>query len=943
MHGAAHTVPIVSAGWEVLTKYLRLAFPASSFYRYSCPRCFRNLWSNLDGKNEPPCPVHGSIAEPRFDETDGPFPDAVIVFDGPPPEETRSQSLPNLHFESLFSPAVLYTLLAEKSGHNRRTWLLVDPHRRLDSTAIAVANIFAPNVRVWDDPSLELPLPFHPAIVDDNRKIKAAREHLKLLVREPTTRHDLSNVVGPVLLGFRPEDGRAEWIVERLRELLECTGAKREMPPPAANLTQWTRDNGSIEFMLIDDQHCNGWGQVLCNMLGVRPVSPTRQGQLTTIGSGFGGNVAVSVSETAESIISELERRGPSDRRFNLRFGSNAAHQVLLLDLRLFAGKTLQQEAEFFSRIARIARERFCDRMDLPWPGFGGEELDRLESWLKSAAKGDRADRCDSVYLEALALLPRVLALSDLSLPILIFSSTTQRKVTDRLQDYRNIVLEFSKPALLGYDTLDLVAQTSASFQAAIERALRLCKARALCRNVLRLADQADQFTTNRRSHTSIAHYELYIDESGSSVLEGDLDAVPPDDRGPFIVGGLLVEYSEALGPEELHKKMEHQNPPLRWWPRPSIPGDAFLAKSTKDLAELPIGAIQLSDDDIVEKFLQIASRDAVIGVCLEHRDDGSRQPEDEVEALTEADNRYRRMLSYLIEAVLFDLLPEVVVNKNATLSIFVATRVRKAKDFKGGEALLARLMERFGFDGNLNVPEPYVQTIDEPFVVSILSEIKKRRDDNLVVHAEHTRGVVLHYPKKGGRQSPKWPKTRHQHYLADIVARCAFRSRSDLQRRWRALFDRGSYNVLDDRFVALIKSARAISRGELSGAVLELQKFDFGAPIPKTSSSWIVLKRVRRSLLKVFSGADFITTSVEIGRQHDSAQPAAEGDIGSVKFYDVDGQFGYIRTEDRDCRFVWGDWGSATPPRRGESVRFLRKSRPDLSADRVHWVHSLT
>jgi hypothetical protein len=807
-------------------------------------------------------------------------------------------------------------------------------------------------------------------LVAQKAALEQLRQTLRLKLAGPAEpdRHAISNLIGPmILLNGSPKLLQSPTALgdavgadhltaincllkvcdlirnEKIRTEHGRTGVKKEAPPSSADLRQWTASNGSIEFILVDDQTRHGWGQLLCDMLGASQVSPAARSELTTIGQACDGTLIVSVSESAQFILEELERPGPSDRRFNFRLGSDADHQVLLLDLRLFAGKPVREEAMFFSRLAKIARARFCDRSDLPWPGFTKEEVDRLESWLRSAVEDNRADRSDSLYLEVLTLLPRVLALSDLSLPIVIYSSTAQRKVTDRLHDYRNIVLDFDKPAVHNYRSDDLVAQTYVSFRNAVERALRLCKARALCRSVLRLADEADRYSINRRSDRSVVHYELYIDESGSSIVEGDPDT-NPDDPGRFTIGGLVVEHREALGPDELHRKMEAQNPPLRWWP--NSPGEPFLAKCGKPLEELPNGALQLSDHEIVERFLKLAPRDSVIGVCLEYRDDGPAQPVDEIEALIEADNRYRRMVSYLLEAVLFDVLPEIVVNKGATLSVFVATRVRKAKDFKGGKALLARLMDRFGFDGDLNAPEPYVQTMDEPFVVSIMSDIKKRRpDDKLVVGGEHMRGVVLHYPEKGGRgrTSPKWANTRHQHYLADIVARGARRFGSRLQHKWSELFARGMYNVFDARLVALTESVRAISRGDLSAAVLELQSFDCCSPIPKTSSSWLVIKRLRKALLQGFSGSDFINTSVQIGRQRAVAQREAEGEIGSVKFYDAANRFGYIWAQGRDCKFSWGDWRSATQPRKGESVRFVRISRPELSADRVEWVRSLT
>ena len=796
--------------------------------------------------------------------------------------------------------------------------------------------------------------------------IEQLRDTLRLKLTDPANpddRHAISNLVGPMILLGRQQTAlggmsalHGTTATDHLAALetvlaacglirprrTEASGAKQEAPLHLANLCEWVRDNGSIEFILVDDQFRNGWGQVVCEMLGASLVSPREKLNLTTIGEGCDGALTVSASASAEFIASELEKPGPSDRRFNLRFGSGADHQVLLLDLRLYAGKSILEEARFFRKIADIARARFSNHAGLPWQGFGHEELDRLDSWLKVAVEGGSSDRSDSTYLEVLTLLPRVLALSDLSLPIVIFSSTTQRKIAACLQNYRNVIAEFAKPAVHGYISCDLVAKAHSDFQSVVERSLALCKARNLCGKVLDAAKQADRYHINRRSQPAVVHYELYLDESGSSIVEGDPDT-RPDGKGPFTIGGLLVEYTEALGPDVLHERMEAQDPPLRWWPKTI--GDSFLAKSGAKHEELVEGAQVRSGNAVIKKFLEVAPRNSVIGVCLEHRDDGATQPEDEIEAVTEADNRYRRMLSYLLEAVLFDLLPEVAANNAATLSVFVATRVRKSKEFLGGVALLARLMDRYGFEGDLRAKDPYVQTMDEPFIVSILSEILKRREDKLVVKNEHIRGVVLHYPKKEafGRNAPKWPHTRHQHYLADIIARTAHRRGPQLQDDWSEIFKRGMYNVLDDGLVAATNSARYISRGEISEALLEFHNFDFNASIPKTSSLWLVLRRLRNALFKEFSGSDFINTSEQLGRQRAFSRRETEGEVGSIAYYDFIKRFGVIEARGKGCTFLWRDWRSATPPNRGESVRFIRIDRPDLPRDRVEWVASST
>ena len=238
------------------------------------------------------------------------------------------------------------------------------------------------------------------------------------------------------------------------------------------------------------------------------------------------GEVDIYVSHDPTWLIERLKLEDhESDKRFRLSLLEPADHanDVLLLDLRLFSGEA-DRELAFIKKLLPLCEKLTQDAH--AWPGFAMSELQDIEQWSKSVLEHKSGGRKDRTYLVALTLLPRLLALSDLSLPIIICSSTTQRIVTEKLKPYGNIITSFAKPALFGYEPSDLVAHTNGSFfQAAVEQAFRICEARSLCRRLLTHAEENPP--AQRNALPWAKHYELYVDESGSFVKPGDRGSWP--------------------------------------------------------------------------------------------------------------------------------------------------------------------------------------------------------------------------------------------------------------------------------------------------------------------------------------------------------------------------------------------------------------------------------
>jgi hypothetical protein len=945
----ARNVTTLRQSLGVLGIYLGLLVPGARLFRYSCETCFRHLWDAAEGRAaEGDCGCMGP--RPSWAARAGQSPPEgaetfVILYDGMPSAYARPDALPNIHLDAAFSPMALYTLLAREAARSARPapprWVVVDAHGRADAGMFALARIFAPHVTLLDPQALERRGDTLRQLIDsrdasqppDPRRIEAAERHLQALLTAPGRRHAVSNIVGPVLLGFRPRQQKVEWVVSHLRRMLAGPGAVTaareisDVPPGPWVDASALSACGSTEFVLVDDQYRNGWGQVLCNALGASFEDDGRRGP-HCIGQTPDGGVSVSVSGTADFLLDKLERAGAGDQRFGLRLGTQGcAHEILLLDLRLFEGAPLRKEASFLARVAALARARFRRRKGLAYPGFGEEELREVESWLacvEARAKPDALLRSEAGYLRALAMLPRVIALTDFSLPVIIFSSTGQREVTELLKDYGSVITTFEKPRLFGYQHDDMEGRTRASFRAAVARARHLLDARNLCVSLLRGAEEAAP--PPRRSWESATHLELYVDESGSSVRPGDAGAKQAD-LGRFVIAGLLVAYRKTGANREpahaLHRLMASEG--LRWWPE-SAEGPYLLKYNAPASSDLP-GARWRAREEVAADFLRCARDENVVAVCVEYDEPG--ESDGDLRREDRNDTRYRNVLSALLELTLFDLLPALSVNPQATLSLFVATRVRGGEEFES-LSTLERMEECWGYE----VANNRVFTVQEdavlPILVGVLDRRSRTRDP---VRFEHARGVRLSYPCLGSF-APKWARTRHQHYVVDLVAGACRRHGVAVFSKWpwRRFFKDGTYDLRDQRLDALLRAARLLSRGDLKSALLELKNFDWSGPPRAQSGTALLLGRLARAVRCEMNGAEFVSLAAALGELPSAAsQRGTRVGRGTITWLGGDPPLGCIHDPARnDYYFSMSSWSGAANPQAGELVEFSYRRQAD-------------
>lgn len=1004
----ARITPDALQPWAILGVYLRLLAPNARLFRYSCETCFRQLWDMAEGRpvtracdcieSPPLCAATADEERETADDSET----FIICYDGTPAAYTRPDALPNIHLDGAFSPMSLYTLLARQAERGAAPapprWIVIDAHGRTDSGMFALAQIFAPQVTLLDADALEcrgrtlreLMSASVPASTSGPRQVEAAERHLQALLTAPGRRHAVSNIVGPVMLGFEPRQPEVAWAVSHLRRMLTSLDTSSRWDGGGEATGPWLdaaalTAGGPVEFVLVDDQYRNGWGQVLCNALGAKFEDDGQRG-LHHIGVTPDGGLNVSVSASAEFLLDKLERAGAGDLRFGLRLGTEGlAREILLLDLRLFEGLSLREEAAFIARGAAIARARFRQRRGLPYPGFTDSELDSIDSWLERArlcggAEADAQLRAEATYLRALALLPRLVALTDLSLPVIIFSSTGQREITELLKEYGSIITTFEKPRLFGYQQEDLRARTRASFRSAVERAEQLLAAKAVCTSLLRYAAHT---TAPRPKWDWASHLELYIDESGSSVVPGDAGAKNVNQRR-FVVAGLLVAYKRSkgdAGPEKgLHRQMEAEG--LRWWPE-SLEGEYMVKRKPVDpWLDLPGGRYE-PPNRLVSRFLRCAGMENVIGVCVEHGEAAPAVDQNDLLREESSDNRHRDVLATLLELVLFELIPALSPKPRATLSVFVATRARQSREFTLARAVL-KFQEKYGYAGDAS----HVRTLDESSIFPVLAEVLSRRPRSQrpgTINIEHARGVVLAYPTfrtepwrertrapasgveaqpgvcilidpaQGGplvvMRRPKWEKTRHQHYVADLIAGACYRygreGRGALSvlniSPWSDVFRHGIYDTLDQRLRSLLRAVRLLSRSELEGALLELATLNWDG-LPETHSAVpLIADKLARAVHGEMSGVEFVGLAASMGRaaRGRPRREMAETKVGVIKQFNPRQRWGYIHDASGAAyRFDVRAWASATDPSEGEPVKFLA-SRASDGWNVATWVKS--
>lgn len=349
-------------------------------------------------------------------------------------------------------------------------------------------------------------------------------------------RHDLANMIGPMILAEGLPGGRAgastlfsgevsnevPALLSLLREL-ELTGTRdpaleaREGATVPGILEERTPPPALPRFLLVDDQFAQGYQHVLGHVLLGDAYGSAKQPK--KLGS------TLRCLDNAWPLFEKLDELDKVDDWGAPRVLTALGCEVLLLDLRLWLRGEPAKKQAFLGQLVDL-----CDQL-----GARGIESAAFQTALAQARQA--AIRPEAAEIAPLALFPLLLSHYDPSLPIVLFSSTQQRSLIELFAHRSNIITAFSKPTLSGYgDEIDPGVAIS-TLRAALERALELHDMRRLWRRIAELEEgDAPTFMSHSKDGTSL-YYRPGSDEHRSGFRL----------RGPALRKTLAAYYEQFL------------------------------------------------------------------------------------------------------------------------------------------------------------------------------------------------------------------------------------------------------------------------------------------------------------------------------------------------------------------------------------------------------------
>lgn len=312
---------------------------------------------------------------------------------------------------------------------------------------------------------------------------------------------------------------------------------------------------GELRFLLVDDHGLDGWSVVLASLLGLQPVevgrvvgpftetarrTEPRRGQLYNLDASAPDSLWVATDAVA--VLERVCVREASILQSTAGTHSLCKHLQLTRDL---------DEGAVFSEVLLLDLRLFDD------------DPDRELSFLKSAAETyfrqtkEQKDWLSTIdeptfresggYLDALTCFAQVISNTDFAYPIIIWSSTSQRKVMEGFKSYPNIFTGLEKPRLDSYFENSAV-QLSNQIACAVSHATKITQFRDF---LIRLstADKQSKFI-NELHHSGkggpnkYGHAELYVDETGSV------------EKNNLSIGGLLVIYKDSKTADQIDAQL---------------------------------------------------------------------------------------------------------------------------------------------------------------------------------------------------------------------------------------------------------------------------------------------------------------------------------------------------------------------------------------------------
>lgn len=368
-----------------------------------------------------------------------------------------------------------------------------------------------------------------------------------------STQHDLNNTMGPLSLAASVSSdllsaqviaitknkndvlGRAA-MLQAMRWVVKSETVQSDFQPVHFGGTR------ELRILLLDDQAKDGWLPVLSHYLGlvgipsssVAPKSNESGFQQYAAASYSGGaQVSLWYATSPDLIVKMLgeEAKLAKQKVARIRFtkdtplvGNGDFDELLLLDLRLYGGDAPTQvdaEKDFLKTVAAALHE-----------AIGGARptwSDQIEA---------ECFREKPAYLKALTGLTQLISAVDFSYPIVVWSSTGQRKVTESLREFKNVYTGLEKPRFDSY--MSNADDLRSALNDACLWARKQLQAVSFFGELMAL-NETPSWEPPGVTHP---YAEVYIEEDGTA------------NQQSFKVGALIAFYNSMASAEKLHQEI---------------------------------------------------------------------------------------------------------------------------------------------------------------------------------------------------------------------------------------------------------------------------------------------------------------------------------------------------------------------------------------------------
>jgi hypothetical protein len=672
------------------------------------------------------------------------------------------------------------------------------------------------------------------------RRVWSAR---LLVPTEPRDRHAIANLVGPQALLSSIKSPSASAADPSgpvcLHALLALMRALRLIQPglksaaaPWVGPDQWSPVRGHAEtaVFLLDDMHALGWAEFLRLALGVNGSGSRRNffvwGRPDARRFGPRGDVSLI------DMLTDEEGRLRVGRGLNLR--PEAAGAMLYLDLRLFSQRSKEEEFAFYERLLSLARQAEDDgsRADLPWRGFTDRELVSVAACVElGECEGDG-------YLVALTLLPRLVALVDPMLPVILFSSTGQRLVIETLRDYGSIITDFDKPRFFGGLKEEMAEETRGRFLDAFEKALRLLEGRRICQSFLTPHAAAPAAAVTQ------PYVEVYLDES-------------EDVSNPrFRVGGLAIVFDGEGQAQRLNEEMVRAG--LVWGstdvegvPAKCLPKQSWPAADFEKYIFRP-----------VQNILGALGVPLAFGFSLSVPPDLKWTDSTDLTNPSCLDNVYRSLIVRILEALFYEVIPGKLGQHDPSFGcgVYLATRTRHESDADPPSAWDHRcrgnMTRRFGVKVKKSPRGSfYFNSVTSETAYPMVAQVRALQPE-ADIRVAYARGSQLIY---GMNTSYPESLPRPAHLLADLVVRFSTNHAAlGAQPTLRTWLKHGFSAVADESFESALRACRHARAGRKVEAIVEAFGSTSAGHSPGGVAAW-ALPHIARAAASL-NGREFVS-----------------------------------------------------------------------------------